>query len=728
MTLSRLDQIGFVLGVIALTPVITIFFNARSLRRYAERQAHLDDAEEADRLEVSARRGVPLSASPHELHAQGRRSVAAARSRAQSIAAARSAVSYRALVLGAAPGPATGIRAPDMPRRRGHPPRDRHTFIPPARRPAIHLRAPVVSPPQRPWTPSRAPGVSPPQGPAKPPRAPSVAPLYGPSTQSLRAPLTPPTTRPQPTRAPGIDAPRPVEDRTLRYLVLVAIGLSLAATAYFYHHGQLVLYDDELSRMSIARRTFDNPIGFSLAQLGGVWLPWPQLQMMPFLAVDSLYFDGLGGSVPSMLSYVASSVLIYKIVFHLAGRRRAPAIAGAAVFMLNPNVLYMQSTALSELGMFLWLLGGVYGVQRFFEVERRGAQRRYLALAGISCTFALLTRYEGWIVTAALLACVIYGCARRGDARSEVKAYALAFSFFPALAVVGWLAYNQIIFGSALYFYDGPYAKPSLWSSSADPAVGHWLVSAKTYLYAILDDTNWPTAGLALAGIFALVRSRRPAAQTLPVLSLLLLIPFFIWSLHGAQRPMHVEQINHSWYNTRFALVYMPAAAIYIGYLIGALRSSALVRVVSAVVVGAAVAAVALSFGAPDATITTLEDNLAWSRQPVATQFASAAAYLRAHYHHGLVLAQFFANEGVLYEARIAPAADVYEGIHQLWLPAIADPARAGVRWVVMRTDAIDRVYRSLHGSKRLLDGYTLVYDRREYQIYEQRGCRAGAC
>jgi hypothetical protein len=113
----------------------------------------------------------------------------------------------------------------------------------------------------------------------------------------------------------------------------------------------------------------------------------------------------------------------------------------ATVYFYGPNVLDMQSATLLELCMFAWLLAGIYGVQRFFEVERRTSQRRYLALAGASCALALLSRYEGWLVTSALLACVVYGCARRGDTRSEVTAYALAFSFFPALALALWLAY-----------------------------------------------------------------------------------------------------------------------------------------------------------------------------------------------------------------------------------------------------------------------------------------------
>jgi hypothetical protein len=699
VTLSRVDLVGFVVSVIVLTPVLTAVCNVLLGRRYVRRQASPPHVEEdPDRVALDSRHEGAHAAARYE-SGEARRAAPAVLHRVRRVAHARAAIGHRALVGElSSSGPPVGVPAEGCPR--GHTAHERALLSPPPpRRPPARRRGPIALPPHRPFP------LSP--GPSPPPPGPSP---------------TAPTRRPQPARTPEPDAPARARDRTIAYLALLAAGLSVSATAYFYHRGQLVLYDDEFSRMSIARRTFENPSGFSLAQLGGVWLPWPQLLMMPFVAIDALYFDGIGGSIPSMLSYVACAVLIYKIVYHLTGARRAPAIAGASIFMLGPNVLYMQSTALSELCMFVWLLAGIYGVQRFFEVERPSSQRRYLALAGASCALALLTRYEGWIVTAALLGCVLYGCARRGDSRAEIKAYALAFAFLPALALAGWLAYNQVIFGSALYFYDGPYAKPSLWSSAADPAVGNWFVSAKTYLYAILDDTNWPTVLLALAGILTLAWRRRLAAHTLPVLSLLALIPFFVWSLHGAQRPMHVPQINHSLYNTRFALVYVPAMAIYIGYLIGALRPRVLVRVAGGAAIGAAAVAMVLAFEAPNTRITTLEDNLAWSREPVARQFASAAAYLRAHYRGGLVLAQFFGNEGVLYEAHITPGVNVYEGTHRLWLPAIADPAGARIQWIVMRTNAIDLVYRSLHGSRRLHAGYRLVYDRREYQIYRRRG------
>jgi hypothetical protein len=509
---------------------------------------------------------------------------------------------------------------------------------------------------------------------------------------------------------------------------VVAALLSIAATTYFFHRGWLLLYDDEFSRLTIARRTFDNPLGFSLAQLGGVWLPWPQVQMIPFVTVRSLYFDGIAGALPSMLSYVAASVLVFKIVFHLTRERTAPAVAGAAAFMLNPNVLYMQSTAMSEMTLFAWLLGAVYGVQRFFEVEDPALARRYLVFAGGCCTVALLTRYEGWVIAAALVACLVAGCLRRRVPWPEIKANVVLLAFFPAVALVGWLLYNAIIFGNPLFFYDGPYAKPSLWSSASDPAVGNWVISLKTYLYAILDVTNWPTVALGSAGLVVLALRRRLAADALPLLGFLSLIAFFVWSLHGAQRPMHVWQINHSWYNTRFALIFAPVAAIAIGFLIGCAPSRPLVRVLSLAAVAGAVVLCVSAFAAPQRRITTLQDNLAWSAQPVSGQFRSVAGFLRAHYDGGLVLAQFFGNEGVLFESHIAPGSNVYEGTFGVWPRALANPVRARVRWIVMRTDPIDLVFRSLSRSPMLTRSYVRVYGADEYEVFERRSCPGNAC
>jgi hypothetical protein len=113
----------------------------------------------------------------------------------------------------------------------------------------------------------------------------------------------------------------------------------------------------------------------------------------------------------------------------------------ATAYFYGPEVLDVRSATLLQLCALAWLLVGVYGVRCFFEAERRSSQRRHLAAAGVACALALLIRYDGWLVTCTLLACVVYGCARRGDPRPEVRAHAIVFSFFPVLALALWLAY-----------------------------------------------------------------------------------------------------------------------------------------------------------------------------------------------------------------------------------------------------------------------------------------------
>ena len=68
------------------------------------------------------------------------------------------------------------------------------------------------------------------------------------------------------------------------------------------------------------------------------------------------------------------------------------------------------------------------------------------------------------------------------------------------------------------------------------------------------------------------LRSKRTAVRSLPVLSLLVIVPFFVVSLYTGQRPIHVLQINHDLYDVRFGLIMLVPTAIFTGYLVASLR------------------------------------------------------------------------------------------------------------------------------------------------------------
>ena len=107
----------------------------------------------------------------------------------------------------------------------------------------------------------------------------------------------------------------------------------------------LLNYGDAVAHLHIARRVFDSHRpGFT--QLGSVWLPLPHLLMIPFVQVYGWWASGFAGVIPSALAYLAGCAGIYR----LARRWLPPASAALALafFATNPNLLYLQTTAMTE--------------------------------------------------------------------------------------------------------------------------------------------------------------------------------------------------------------------------------------------------------------------------------------------------------------------------------------------------------------------------------------------
>ena len=70
-----------------------------------------------------------------------------------------------------------------------------------------------------------------------------------------------------------------------------------------------------------------------------------------------------------MACYVASTVLIYRLIRLYSGTRKAPAVAGAIVFATNVNMLYQQSTPMDELPFYLFTIAAVYYLVKWGETR-----------------------------------------------------------------------------------------------------------------------------------------------------------------------------------------------------------------------------------------------------------------------------------------------------------------------------------------------------------------------
>lgn len=510
---------------------------------------------------------------------------------------------------------------------------------------------------------------------------------------------------------------------------IMATVLSVTAYTVTARLHAALLYVDTISHMEIARRVVDGTSP-GLAQLGGVWLPLQHILMTAFIWDGSLYQNGLAGSIVSMAAYVVTTVLIYKIVARLTGQPIAGIVA-ATVFALNPDVLYMQSTPMTEPLLYCMTAGMIYCIQQWANTDRY----QYLMGGAVFSFLGTLTRYETWPITACLVLAVAFIAWYRRSAgldpkirRAGVRDRVIAFSVVAFAGIGGWALWNWVLFGNPLNFQDGQYAKPSLWITADDVGLGSWSVATKTFMFAMKADETWPLLALALAGLIVFLavewRNKGTLGRSLPVLSVLIMIPFFIASIYTGQRPLYVVPLYTKLYNVRFALIMLLPTAILIGYLIASLRRWRPVMFIASglvVVMTASIAVGLLHYQ----NVATYNEVAIYSESgkpvPVRMQIQrDVAAFVKSHYNGGRVLMQDFSNEFVAFQV---PSGElVYEGSYGMWSPALRDPSANHIRWIVEWCgDQPDQVCRSEKQAQ--LGSYKLVYhsEGAGYRVYELR-------
>lgn len=510
-------------------------------------------------------------------------------------------------------------------------------------------------------------------------------------------------------------------------VTFAASALALASFLYFYLRGDVLAYDDSISHLLIARRLLDGSTP-GVAQLGSVWLPLPHLLLQPLIWDDSLFYSGIAGAAISMISFVVATVFLFKTGAVLTGSRLGGWVAGL-IFALNPNILYLQSTPMTETLLFACMAVAVYELVLWSHSERW----QHLSGAAAAILLATLTRYEGWVLLISFAVMVLYITIRRSYRRSQSVANWLFFLVFAAAGVVGWLVWNRAIFGSFTDFESGQFSKPSLWVGNSDIAVGNLKVSSQTYLLAVTGTVGLPVVALGVGGLIRYLWFGRLRAQYCAPLTLLVFLPFFIVALFSGQRPLHVQAITGDLYNTRFGLVMLLPIALFAAVFVdGLLRRIVMatsrrrhtagaqqltgrraLTVVTIGILGVVVSGTFLSGG-----VLTLKEPLQWARGR--TELTTVAAALRVDYDNGRVLMEGFGNEYVAFTSEVPSDEIIYEGSYHLWQSALTHPAQQQIKWIYLSRNTTDMVWRALGRSGQLAN-YRIRFDDGTRVIYELR-------
>lgn len=501
-------------------------------------------------------------------------------------------------------------------------------------------------------------------------------------------------------------------DRMAVVVGLIAAAMSVAST-YYYFRRQLILgYQDSFAHLEISRRVVSG-LSPGIAQLGGIWLPVPQLLQDVFSWDYTLYRTGLAGAFISMASYVAATVLLYRLIRLFSGDRRWPAIAGATAFAVNVNVLYQQSTSMDELPFYAFTIAVVYYLVKWGDTRTTAN----LLVASVASMLAMLCRYEGWFLAGVYVICAIAMGKRLGYSWRDVRGLAIIpASFGLLIPAVGWLLYNVLIFGNPLNFANGPDSSAAQMAQRhEDINIGSWPLTLKAYGIAVGSDLGLAVLGLAAIGLVVFLLTERFSARSLPVLGLLTIIPFFLYSLEAGAEPISLPQ-QGGLLNYRFGLVVMLPAAILIGYLISRVPGRAVIPVALAVVLALAVLSGQALLRHQVVLATEAAQDLS------AQQGQVAAGDFLVQHTTGIILIDIVQNERVDFDV---VDRTVYDGTKESgrnqWAAVLSDPQAFGIRVIVMRlpdpAEPPDVVYGALHDSPRL-KAYRLVYHSSRYLIY----------
>jgi cellulose synthase/poly-beta-1,6-N-acetylglucosamine synthase-like glycosyltransferase len=483
-----------------------------------------------------------------------------------------------------------------------------------------------------------------------------------------------------------------VRDLWLVVTVVIACMMSVINCWYYFRQHEILLYQDALSHMRISRSVFDN-LTPGLAQLGSVWLPLPHMLMWPFIWNDYLWHSGLAGSFVSMPCYVIAAIYIFLSARRLT-QSSSVSFIGALVFILNPNVLYLQSIPLSETVCLATSAMTAY----YFLCWVQDEKVHQMILVAVFAFLATLARYDGWaLFMGVFFGVVLVGLMKR-HGWQHIRANLVVFGILGSLGMALWFLWNKVIFGDPLFFQKGLYSSQA--QQSQELTAGQLFTyhnlwqSFRFYTIDSVQTIGMILFALAFAGIVWFVLEHKFTPVTFAALLFAVPLPFYILALYGGQAVIWIPGANppdsHIYmYNVRYGAQMVVPASLFIALLVervGSITKGRFHTIGRFALLGVILAQTLLIFSQGVITVQDGQYNYACGPQKTIVTF------LAQHYDNGNILQDVYASQFDVSDAGIDFRNVIYEGSGQYWIQALQNPTSL-VDWIVIRpADPLDIV------------------------------------
>lgn len=499
-------------------------------------------------------------------------------------------------------------------------------------------------------------------------------------------------------------------------ILFFSIIFAVIATIISYQHKWILAYGDAESHINISKNIVSG-LTPGLAQLGGVWLPLTHLMMAPFVIYNPLWRTGLAGSLVSGIFYVITCVYIFKLT-RLISKSLIGSFLAFIVFAINPNILYLQTTPMTEIPLIsFFVLSTYYFVKYLYKTQTLPS----LILAGLFAFCASLTRYDGWFLIAFQTLFIFFsGINKKTFTRK--KSDTILFITLAALGIIGWFVWCWLIFGNPLYFDDSIYSAKSqqiAWFQRGElPGYHNIMVSLVYYAYTTLENSGVIIYILSFLGaiVFMIRKCNKEALATITIL----FVPFIfnVLSLFLGQSVIFIpgltpENYLYHLFNVRYGVTMIPFMAVFFGYLISRVHFS-----VKTVLIALLFFQTYLFINgtAPVITLTDGTHGLSAEKVP-----ENVEAFINKNYDGGSVLLDSYARTISITQSTIPMQDIIYVGNKPYWGISLKQPQRYA-QWIIMqKNDAVwTAIYANPSVRGELYKYFKKVYTSNQILIFER--------